>query len=156
MTTIRQQPDDPHLAPDMVGFRLLKLTNLLSRPFFRQFAKEHSLTLNEWRCIVVIADRPGVVAQEIAAATGMLPMNVSRAVAGLRSADRIYSERDPDNHRRALLWLTDAGRQTFDAIAPHAERDASWLFQSLTPEQLRTFSELVDLLLARAEAIVGG
>lgn len=155
MSSQRQLPSDPHLAPDMIGFRLLKLTNLMSNPFFRKFAKSHALTLNEWRTIVVLADAPGSAAQDISAATGMSPMNVSRAVAGLRAAGRIRSERDPENHRRALLWLTDAGRETFKSIAPYSEDRAKALLQALTQDELRAFSDLLDLLIARAEEIVG-
>ena len=44
------------VRPEMVGFRLLKLTNLLSRPFFGRFARQHELTLTEWV-------RSGTVAQ---------------------------------------------------------------------------------------------
>lgn len=151
----RRPPSDPHLAPDMVGFRLLKLTNLMSNPFFRKFAKSHALTLNEWRAIVVLADSPGSAAQDISAATGMSPMNVSRAVAGLREAGRVRGEPDPANHRRTLLWLTKAGKDTFESIAPYSEDRAKALLQALTPDDLRTFSDLLDVLIARAEEIVG-
>jgi DNA-binding MarR family transcriptional regulator len=79
----------------MAGFRLLKLTNLLSRPFFGQFAKLHDLTLNEWRTMVVLANQPASAAQDVAAMTGLHPMNISRALAGLRKAGRIEEARDP-------------------------------------------------------------
>ncbi|WHZ12815.1 MAG: hypothetical protein OJF60_003256 [Burkholderiaceae bacterium] len=143
----------PALTPEMVGFRLLKLTNLLSRPFFGEFAKQHELTLTEWRTIVVLANRPGSAAQDIAAATGLHPMNVSRALAGLRKAGRVEEARDPDNHRRTLLWLTNAGEKTFRDIAPHSERQASRLLDTLSAEELSALAKVVDKLVARAEEI---
>ena len=144
----------PALSPDMVGFRLLKLTNLLSRPFFGQFAKQHELSLNEWRTIVVLAARPGSAAQDVAAATGLHPMNISRALAGLRKAGRVEEARDPDNHRRTLLWLTKAGEQTYRDIAPHSERQAARLLDTLSAAELETLAKIIDKLVVRAEEIV--
>ncbi len=141
------------LTPEMVGFRLLKLTNLLSRPFFGRFAKQHALTLTEWRTMVVLANRPGSAAQDVSAATGLHAMNISRALAGLRAAGRVEEARDPDNHRRTLLWLTKDGERTFHEIAPHSEQQARMLLDVLSPAELATLSRLVDKLTARAEDI---
>lgn len=143
----------PSLTPQMVGFRLLKLTNLLSRPFFGRFAKQHALTLNEWRAMVVLANQPGSAAQDISAATGLHPMNISRALAGLRAAGRVEEARDPQNHRRTLLWLTKAGEQTFREIAPHSERQAEKLLDVLSASELAALGRIVDKLVARAEDI---
>jgi DNA-binding MarR family transcriptional regulator len=137
----------------MVGFRLLKLTNLMSRPFFGQFAKRHALSLNEWRAVVVLATRPGSAAQDISAATGLHPMNISRAVIGLRKAGMVEEARDPENHRRVLLWLTKAGEKTFKEIAPHSERQARMLLDGLAPEELMVLGRTIDKLIARAEEI---
>jgi len=144
------------LSPEMVGFRLLKLTNLMSRPFFGQFAKQHALTLTEWRSMVVLANRPGSAAQDISAATGLQPMNISRAVIALRKAGLIEEARDPDNHRRVLLWLTAAGHKIFEQIAPHSERQAGQLLDVLTAEELASLGRIVDKLIARAEDITAG
>lgn len=141
----------PPLTPEMVGFRLLKLTNLLTRPFFGKFAKQHALTLTEWRTMVVLANRPGSAAQDIAALTGLHPMNISRAVTGLRKAGRVRDERDPENHRRALLWLTDAGEAIFRQIAPHSEQQAAFLLEPFSEDELYQLAAMVDKLLARAE-----
>lgn len=141
------------LTPDMVGFRLLKLTNLMSRPFFGQFARQHALSLNEWRSIVVLANRPGSAAQDIAAATGLHPMNVSRAVINLRRSGLVEEARDPDNHRRVLLWLTKAGDKTFREIAPQSERDNGRLLDVLSPDELTALGRALDKLIARAEEI---
>lgn len=146
----------PILTPEMVGFRLLKLTNLLSRPFFGEFAKQHKLTLTEWRTIVVLANRPGCAAQDIAAATGLHPMNISRALAGLREAGRIEEARDPDNHRRTLLWLTKSGEKTFRDIAPTSERQAATLLDALSADEVAALALIVDKLVARAEEMTQG
>ncbi|MCW5654473.1 MarR family winged helix-turn-helix transcriptional regulator [Hydrogenophaga sp.] len=141
------------LAPDMAGFRLLKLTNLMSRPFFGQFARQHALTLNEWRSIVVLSSRPGSAAQDVSAATGLHPMNISRAVIALRKRGLVEEARDPDNHRRMLLWLTRAGEDLFASIAPHSEAQNRRLFDVLSAEELASFTRTLEKLTARAEEI---
>jgi DNA-binding MarR family transcriptional regulator len=83
----------------------------------------------------------------------MHPMNVSRALAGLRKAGRIEDGRDPENHRRTLLWLTKAGRKTFEEIAPHSEEQAERLLGALTESELDVLGTLIDKLVARAEEI---
>src|SRR5690554_4893744 len=143
-----------HLTPDMVGFRLLKLTNLLSRPFFGKFAKQYALNLNEWRAMVVIANSPGVASQDISAATGLNPMTISRAIGGLRRAQRIREEVDPDNHRRILIWLTDKGLETYELISPYSERQAKMLLEVLSPEEVQALSKITDKLVRQAEIII--
>lgn len=149
----RKGKADKSLTPEMVGFRLLKLTNLMSRPFFGQFAKQQSLSLTEWRSMVVLASRPGSAAQDISAATGLHPMNISRAVIALRKAGMVEEARDPDNHRRVLLWLTESGTKVFKQIAPHSERQASDLLDVLSDDEIAHLGRLVDKLIARAEEI---
>lgn len=144
------------LTPEMVGFRLLKLTNLMSRPFFGQFAKRHALSLNEWRTVVVLATRPGSAAQDVSAATGLHPMNISRAVIALRKAGMVEEARDPENHRRMLLWLTQLGEKTFKEIAPHAENQARLLLDALTRDELLALGRTIDKLIIRAEDITAG
>jgi DNA-binding MarR family transcriptional regulator len=142
------------LTPTMVGFRLLKLTNLMSRPFFAQFARQYAVSLTEWRAIVVLHNQPGSAAQDIAAATGLHPMNISRAVINLRKAGMVEEARDPKNHRRVLLWLTPAGEKLFETVRPVSEKNANALLEALTHEELVALGHMLDKLIARAEAIV--
>jgi DNA-binding MarR family transcriptional regulator len=142
------------LTPAMVGFRLLKLTNLMSRPFFAQFAREHAMSLTEWRAIVVLRHQPGSAAQDIAAATGLHPMNVSRAVIALRKAGLVEEARDPKNHRRVLLWLTPAGEALFETLRPVSEKNANALLDALSGDELLHLGQALDKLIARAGEIV--
>jgi DNA-binding MarR family transcriptional regulator len=141
------------LGLDMAGFRLMKLTNLMSRPFFGQFAKQHAVSLNEWRCIVVLSHRPGCAAQDLSVATGLLPMNISRAVIALRKAGLVEEARDPENHRRVLLWLTRSGHDLFELIAPKADAQSKSLFSVLSEKELAMFVQYLDRLTVQAEII---
>src|SRR5699024_6226427 len=54
---------------------LQRIGNLLSKPFFQRYARRHNLTLNEWRVIVVVHDRPGTAGHEVGNFAGLIPMN---------------------------------------------------------------------------------
>lgn len=149
-----QVPDRHRLSPDLIGFRLLKLTNLMSQPFFSKIAQQHALTLNEWRSMVAISASPGCAAEDISAATGLHPMNISRAVTGLRKRGFVQRAQDPQNHRRHLLTLSAEGRAKFDEIAPTSENQSRQLMSPLSEEEIEAFSVLLNKLLRQAEAMV--
>ena len=142
------------LGPAIIGFRLLKLTNLMSQPFFANYAKQHSLTLNEWRAMVVISARPNCAAEDISQATGAHAMNVSRAVAGLKKIGLVDAETDPGNHRRILLTLNAKGRTKFDEIAPYSEQQSREMLSVLSETEIDAFSHILDKLVKQAEAMV--
>lgn len=147
-------PDRHRLSPDLIGFRLLKLTNLMSQPFFARIAKQHDLTLNEWRSMVAISASPGCAAEDISAATGMHPMNISRAVTGLKKRGFVDHTPDPGNHRRILLTLSPAGRAKFSEIAPMSENQSRQLLSPLSEEEIEAFSRILDKLVNQAETMV--
>ena len=133
-----------------ITMQLFKLTNLISRPF-RDLGKQYDITLNEWRVMVVLAARPGLAAQDISKVTGIHAMTISRAVSSLRARGRIAESRDPENHRRTLLWLTDFGRQDYEQIVPRSIQASQDLYSILNQEQVDVLTHCLDLLIGRAE-----
>jgi len=151
----------PHAAPlpgealslQSVWYRLMKLTNLINRPFFSRYAERYHLTINDARVLVTLACMPDAAAHELCEATGMHPMNVSRSVATLRRQDRIIDRRDPANGRRKILQLTPKGWAVCHAFAPDMERMAQFLLASMSPIEVELLSRLTDLLIARLATI---
>lgn len=141
------------VPPQTVWYRLHKLTNLLSRPFFTHFARPFALNHNAWPLLMTLAVRPNSAAHELAEMTGLHPMNVSRAVAVLRRQGRIREKRDPTNGRRKLLTLTPKGWAVYEALKPHLERTSALLFVTMPAEDVETLSRLIDRLIARVEEI---
>lgn len=135
---------------------LTRIGGLLSRPFFQSYAQDYSLTLNEWRVMVIAKSRPGVAGQEVSQVTGIHPMNVSRAASSLREAGRITSEQDPVNHRRQLLSLTPEGEALYGELFPSAQLQAERLFSVLDEEERATFGSLLERLYNQAESLMGG
>ncbi len=143
---------EPPLSRQSVWYRLMKLTNLINRPFFSRFAERYRLTINDARVLVTLASMPDAAAHELCDATGMHPMNVSRSVATLRGQGRVAERRDPDNRRRKMLRLTPKGWAACRSFAPDMERMSSFLLASMSQLEVEFLSRLVDLLIDRLES----
>lgn len=149
------QPADsqPALSQRSVWYRLMKLTNLINRPFFSLYAARYHLTINDARVLVTLASVPEAAAHELCEATGMHPMNVSRSVATLRAQGRIAERRDPANRRRKMLRLTARGWSACRSFVPDMERMSNFLLASMSPLEVEFLGRLVDQLIARLETI---
>ncbi len=133
----------------MMG-RLLKLSNMVMRPFFAFFAEHHSVSHNELRVLMTLARMREAASHEIASAAGMYPMNVSRAVATLMRAGRIAARRDTDG-RRKILSLTPKGEALYEALLPHVRYMADLLFSPMTPLETEFFGKLLAKLVERLD-----
>lgn len=143
-------PDDRPSRIAMMG-RLLKLSNMVMRPFFAYFADRLSINHNELRVLMILAPLQAAAAHEIAKAAGMYPMNVSRAVATLTRAGRIASRRDTDG-RRKILTLTPKGYALYETLLPHVRYMSDLLFETMTPLETEFFGKLLEKLVERLDA----
>lgn len=144
--------DDPgHRSPPLVLYRLLKLSNLISQPFFADDAKRYNISMNELRVLATLAPLQEAASHEIGTVAGMHPMNVSRAVATLCRRKRLQQRRDPDNRRRKLLRLTADGRALYKSLMPHVQEIANSLFATMEPDELELLSRLIDKMTAQLD-----
>lgn len=144
---------DPRNGHIVLLGRLLKLSNLVTRPFFVFFAERYDLSLNELRVLMILASMERAAAHELCEATGMHPMNVSRAVATLRRNDRISAQPDPDNRRRKILSLTPRGRNLHRMLVPHVTKISDFLFESMSPLEVEFLGKLMSKLVRRLDAV---
>ena len=133
---------------DSLFFKLVRLVNLTARPFMETFSREHRLSLNEWRVMIVLASHPGVAAREVVAATGLDKMSVSRAIAALARHHRVQKESDPSDARRILLRLSRPGLALFEAIGREGAQREAALFSSLGSDERAALASTVDRLIA--------
>jgi DNA-binding MarR family transcriptional regulator len=138
----------PKVDHDLVA-RLLRLVNLIAKPFFSEHASRHHLSINDWRVMMALAVRPGVAASDICGQTGMQPMNVSRSVARLERLARVKRYIDPQDRRRSLLRLTPGGRAVFRSIAPSAQAREEEVQRTLSRRETAVLRALLDKLIAR-------
>ena len=129
-------------------FKLVRVVNLTARPFVETLAHTHRLSLNEWRVMVVLASHPGVAASDLALATGLDKMNISRAIAALSRHGRIVKKADAADGRRTLLRLSADGQRVFQTIGTRAKLREAQLFGGVDAAELEQLDRLVEKLLA--------
>lgn len=149
----KPSPADLLVLEDFLPYRLSILSNRVSRAIAARYAKTFDLTIPEWRIIAVLGRRPGLTAKDIAEATEMDKVAVSRAVARLVKARRVSAEADRDDARRQLLSLTAAGESVHARIAPIALASEQRLLAALDARERAQLDALLDRLLTASREL---
>lgn len=105
--------------------------------------------------LVAIGRRPGCSAQQLASRSGRDKAQVARALKALEGRHLIARTPDPDDRRRALLTLTDTGRDAWDVLLAHRRTLGAALLSELSEEEQQILSRLYDRMrsaLLRMEA----
>ena len=147
------KPSDLLVLEDFLPYRLSILSNRVSRAIAARYAKAFDLTIPEWRIIAVLGRRPGLSAKQIAEATEMDKVAVSRAVSRLAAARRVRAEDDPADARRQILSLTREGEGVHARIAPIALASEQRLLNALSLRERKELNLLLDRLLEAARTL---
>ncbi len=141
------------MLEEFLPYRLSILSNRVSRAIAARYAKTFGLTIPEWRIIAVLGRRPGLTAKEVAEATEMDKVAVSRAVARLVAARRVAARADVEDARRQLLTLTREGEALHARIAPIALAAEEKLLRALDRDERVQLDRLLDRLLDAARTL---
>ncbi|MBL8531071.1 MAG: winged helix-turn-helix transcriptional regulator [Hyphomonadaceae bacterium] len=143
-------PAELLVLEDFLPYRLSVLSNRVSGAIAARYAKAFALSIPEWRVIAVLGRRPGLTATEVAEATEMDKVAVSRAVARLVAAKRVAAQADARDARRQRLTLTREGESVHARIAPMALESEQRLLSALTVRERADLNALLDRLLIAA------
>lgn len=152
-TKLKPAPGEPLVLEAFLPYRLSILSNRVSRAIARRYAKTFGLTIPEWRVIAVLGRRPGLTAKDVADATEMDKVAVSRAVARLAAARRVSAASDPADARRQILRLTALGESVHVRIAPMALAEERKLLSALSQRERAQLDALLDRLLLSAQRL---
>ena len=155
MASAKRKPSPAELLvlEDFLPYRLSILSNRVSRAIAARYAKAFDLTIPEWRIIAVLGRQPGLTAKEIAEATEMDKVAVSRAVARLTAARRVAARADAQDARKQLLALTSLGESVHARIAPIALASEQRLLAALDVRERQQLDALIDKLLGAAKKL---
>src|SRR5262245_45074594 len=140
----KSKPAETLILEDFLPYRLSILSNRVSGAIAKRYAKAFNLTIPEWRIIAVLGRTPGLTAKEVAEATEMDKVAVSRAVARLVDARRVAAVSDKEDGRRQLLTLTNAGAALHAKIAPIALETERRLLSTLDVRERTQLDALID------------
>lgn len=132
--------------------RILKLSNKLMAPFSANLERQHRISINEFRVLMLVGRYGTRASHELAEMTGVNVMSISRAVAALQKHGRITVEPDPANRRRKTLKLTEEGKRLFALMLPQTDVVADYLLSALRPDEVMAFDRFLDTLIDTLEA----
>jgi DNA-binding MarR family transcriptional regulator len=150
----RPAPDDAPLRLEtFLPYRLAVLAHTVSRAIAARYEAEFGLTIPEWRVMALLGAAPGLSASQVAEATPMDKVAVSRAVRSLAAAGRLQSRADGADGRRQILTLTPAGLAVYRRIAPVAQALEAQLTAGLDARERALLGSLIDRLQGAAERL---
>ena len=144
------QPADLDLGEDAALLvDLLKLGTFIARPMREGVAEPMGLSPNDLKIILALGGEGELAGHELSDIMGLPPMNVSRAIAALRTRGLVEPGKDASNRRRKPVRLTTAGMDLFRQTIPAMAEVGGHLFADFTPEERAVFHAAAQAILAR-------
>jgi DNA-binding MarR family transcriptional regulator len=94
-----------------------------------------TLTLPQFRALVVLAENGAVNLSGLAASLGVNPSTAMRMVDRLESIGMVARTGNPENRREVILRLSDAGRRTVDDVTERRRAEIAAIVAKLPADQ---------------------
>lgn len=126
--------------------KFLKLYQCLVSSFNSNMQEKFNLNLNDFRVVMMVGEMRETASYEIADATGMPEMAISRTMSSLEQRGLIIRKVDTQNRRRKSVVLSANGQALFDAMIPSSRSVANFLFDSLKLHEALSFDAYLNTL----------
>ena len=136
---------------DFLPYRLSLLSNRISHGISRTYQDRHDLNVTEWRVLAVLGRYPGISASEVVGRTAMDKVAISRAARLLLDKGLIERHEDRADRRCKKLYLSPAGRDLHERIAPAALAYEESLVSVLSADERRVLDRALQKLIEAAE-----
>ncbi len=132
---------------DFLPYKLAILSQSVSGLIASDYESKFGLSMNQWRCLVIINTHQPVTARNISDLTLMDKMTISRTVRSLKKRKLVQTKTAATDGRRRLLSLTKSGKQIYDEVIPIAKRYEARLLAALTPQEQFELQKITEKLL---------
>ena len=146
----------PLKLESFLPYRLSLLSNVISGAIAAAYGDKFAISMPEWRIMMILAEYPGISADEVCRRTKIEKSVVSRAVSRLLKRRLIDREMDEQDKRRSILQLSETGLTVYDEVMPIARNYEEALLSNLTGEERKTFNDIIDKLMAEAKQLQNG
>lgn len=127
-------------------YRLVSLARWSTTAAERDYEARFGLNLREWRIVALVGRLAPVTAAELALRSPIEKTRISRLVASLVERGLLVTSADARDGRRTWLWLTRAGADLYDRLAPASlARDEAFL-APLDAEEVALLERLIAKL----------
>lgn len=137
-------------------YRLNRLADRLSQALAQMYAERYQLTIAQWRVLAWLSHLDELSAKQIAQATGMDKVRISRAVQALEERGLILRQPADHDQRVQHLRLTEAGRALLSLLIPEARQWEADVVATLSAQEYRDLMGLVGRLEDRLDQLEQG
>ena len=134
-------------------YRLSIVSNRVSDLIAGSYRSLFGLSVAEWRLACVLAERGEATQAELAAATQMDKLTVSRAAIALTQRGLVRRSDHPGDRRSRLLALSATGRKLYAEVAPRALALEADLLADFTPFERDALAAMLVRLETAAAAL---
>ena len=127
---------------------------LIGRAFYDQLQARHSLSVQQWRILLTVAQHPGATAVDIIGHWALEPMAVSRAVRELQQRGLIERRVGSSDRRSQELSLTRKGQRAYDTVVPEANQRYHDIVDCLTPKNRARLARSLGALIANTKQLL--
>lgn len=144
----------PQRQGDLLLFRLHRIQTTAGRLVVHLCESEFGITRREWRVLSVLHDHEGVLSSELAEHAALDRARTSRALTSLAAKRLVTRQPRPSDRREVHVFLSDEGRQLYNAILPRVTALNLELVAGLDAAQRQQLDQLLDSLQAQASHMV--
>ncbi|MCJ9429067.1 MarR family winged helix-turn-helix transcriptional regulator [Kordiimonas marina] len=131
---------------EFLPYRLSVLSNRISRAIADRYEERFQLSMPEWRVMAVVGEETDLSAGQVAERTAMDKVAVSRAVSKLLQSGRLERHFAPDDKRRSVLALSEAGKEVYREVGPIAVEYEHKIMEKLTSDEKALLNSLLNKL----------
>lgn len=143
-------PDQPRLGEiGLENFAPYLMNRIMGR-YNASLRKEMAalgLTTPKMRSLAVLSLIDGILIRELAVYAVVEQSTLSRALDGLVQEGLIRREGDSDDNRAIRVFITEAGKLTFERLWPHMAASHADMFRGISREEQRAFVGTLQTIL---------
>jgi DNA-binding MarR family transcriptional regulator len=130
------------------------LLTRLARAVYRRTSEDVlGMRLKGYVALCYLVDRASATQQELGEKMMVDPNNLVLMLNELEDAGYLVRRRDPDDRRRHIVELTDAGREAIKAAEEGMESVEEEILAALSPKERATLRELLNKALEGAPGV---
>jgi homoprotocatechuate degradation regulator HpaR len=147
----RQNPEPGRVFPPFrrsLPMSLLRAREAVMRKFVPSL-QQHGLSPQQWRVMRALYEEQGLDISELSRRCFLLKPSLTRIVQNLGARRILKRQRSRDDQRRAIISLTDKGRELIDEIIPYSEERYVDIAGKFGYGKLQLLYELLDELVEK-------
>ncbi|PHR56802.1 MAG: MarR family transcriptional regulator [Robiginitomaculum sp.] len=135
---------------EFLPYKLSILSQTISRLIAQEYESRFGLSMNQWRCMVVINNTTSITAKEISKNTLLDKMTVSRSLRALEQRELIKLSASQIDARQRDITLTITGQDICNDVLPIAQDYEKALLGSLTESEIQALDSIAKKLIFTA------